>query len=994
MKNAFVIIKKHLKKLAVKTRKYIGNKKNAYHILIGGIIIIIIILLLLTLLISATPITNFIKILIIALYGGLVFIIVGKEKFMARGKKELKNKISVQDKKNSKRITKRKNKNKLKKILSITGMGFIIAGIGALIGATGFLIYIVIVSPNFDPENLYRKQATVIYDIEGEVLTKIGREIREKITYDDIPQVFLDAVIATEDARFFQHNGFDAPRFLSASVGQVSGQYAGGASTITMQVVKNNFTSVEQSITRKFTDIYLAIFKLEKNYTKEEILEFYVNTPYLGNNSYGIAEASRNYFGKEIADINLAEAALLAGLFQAPGAYDPYINPENAERRRTTVLYLMKRHGYISDEEESIANEISVESLLKGTRSRSNQKYQGYVDVVIEEAEEKTGYSPYNVPMKIYTNYRADKQDHLHDILIGETFTFPNDIVQTGIAVTDINTGAIIAIGNGRNRTGERLFNFATMMKRQIGSTAKPIFEYGVGMENNNWSTYTLFLDDVHSYSNGPTMTNWDNKYNGLLTTRLALAQSRNIPALRAFQQLKNRDILNFVTSLGITPEIEGGRLHEAHSIGAFDGASPLEMAAAYAAFGNGGYYIEPYTIDKIEYIDSNDIKIFNPIKTRVMSESTAFMITDILRYGVDSGLIGGGRVSGVQVAAKSGTTNFDVQTRQRHNLPSNVLNDLWYVGYSPDYAVGMWFGYERIDSNHYHTTANWSTRDRLFTTIARGIFTNTGNTFTVPNSVVMVEVEKETSPAMLASQFTPSNMRIHEYFKKGTEPTEVSPRFNTLPNPTNVDINAIGSDIKITWNHISIPSTLTNDLNRIFDQHKDKYVNRRIAYEKETLGDIGYNVYIKQNGKLSLLGWTKENLFTHRPLNGGDLTYVIKACYSIFKYNQSTGSEITISDTPYAPLIEVSLVGKKIINLVVNEPYLEPGIIVLENLINVTENASLTKTTTRMSDNQTIPNDQIDTSKPETYTIKYKITYKNELYEHTRTIIIDNDSD
>ena len=452
--------------------------------------------------------------------------------------------------------------------------------------------YIIMSAPKFDKQKLYYKEASIIYDKDGQEITRVGSEMRDKVTYDELPQVFIDAIVATEDSRFFEHNGFDLPRFLKASFGQALGKSgAGGASTISMQVVKNNFTSVKQSITRKFTDIYLAIFKLEKEYTKEQILEFYVNNPHLGSNSLGVAEAARTYFGKEIGDLNLSEAALLAGMFQAPSAYNPFNYPEKAKARRHTVLYLMERHGYITHEEAQIADSIPIESLINDN-SAIQKPYQGYIDYVSKEVIEKTGYDPMDVPMKIYTNLDKKKQDYINSILDGTIWQWENDLVQTGIAVVDVNTGAILALGNGRNRTDAKTFNLATDISRQIGSTAKPLFDYGPAMEYHNYSTYTPILDDVHTYSDGKQVFNVDGGYKGLLTLRYALGMSRNIPALKTFQQNDNKKVIEFVKSLGIQPEIDGGKIHEAHSIGGFNGASPLQMASAYAAFANGGYYM------------------------------------------------------------------------------------------------------------------------------------------------------------------------------------------------------------------------------------------------------------------------------------------------------------------------------------------------------------------------------------------------------------------
>ena len=263
----------------------------------------------------------------------------------------------------------------------------------------GFVAYVAISSPEFNPSNLYRKESSIVYDANGDVVAKLGSQIRESVTFDEMPQVLIDAIIATEDSRFYQHNGVDLPRFLKATMGQLMGNSAaGGGSTLSMQVIKQCYTSSVasgiQGIVRKFTDMYMAIFKLEKNYTKEQIIEYYVNVPFLGSNSYGVAEAASTYFGKDVGDLNLSEAALIAGLFQSPTYYDPYTHPENAEARRAVVLRLMVRHGYITEEEEEMANAISVEALL-GKKEYTNP-YQSFIDVVIDEIYDKTGENQYN----------------------------------------------------------------------------------------------------------------------------------------------------------------------------------------------------------------------------------------------------------------------------------------------------------------------------------------------------------------------------------------------------------------------------------------------------------------------------------------------------------------------------------------------------------------------------------------------------------------------
>ena len=280
-----------------------------------------------------------------------------------------------------------KKGNLAEKILVI--IMFILVGIFAI--GISFLLYIVIMAPEFDVEKLYTKEASIIYDSSGNEIARLGTENRQRVSYDDIPEVFVDALVATEDSRFFQHNGVDLARFIKATLGQLLGHSgAGGASTLTMQIVKQRITSSESSgiegIIRKFTDMYISVFKIEKKYTKEQIIEYYVNIPGLGSNTFGIQQASEKYFDKSISEVTLPEAALLAGLFQAPSAYNPYNYPEKAEQRRNQVLNLMQRHGYITKEECENAKKISVTSLL-ANKAAANNPNQGFINTVIDEVE-------------------------------------------------------------------------------------------------------------------------------------------------------------------------------------------------------------------------------------------------------------------------------------------------------------------------------------------------------------------------------------------------------------------------------------------------------------------------------------------------------------------------------------------------------------------------------------------------------------------------------
>ena len=325
------------------------------------------------------------------------------------------------------------NKNrsrKKKRIINGIFIFILVLGIMGLVAFSAFLIYIATSAPTFNPNNLDTQELSIVYDKDGEIIAKLGAEKREKVTYDELPQVLVDAIIATEDSRFYQHNGFDAPRFLQATFKQLLGSSnAGGASTLSMQVVKNSFTDAKldtgvKGIIRKFTDIYLAVFKLEKNYSKEQIIEFYVNNHYLGGNIYGVEEASQAYFGKSVGDLNLSEAAIIAGMFKNPGGYSPVLHPENAKNRRTTVLYLMKRHGYITEEEEQIANSIPIDILTKDSTGKSSSsgtnQYQDYIDTVVQELDTKYNVNPYKTSLLIYTNMDRSKQDGVNRVLRGE----------------------------------------------------------------------------------------------------------------------------------------------------------------------------------------------------------------------------------------------------------------------------------------------------------------------------------------------------------------------------------------------------------------------------------------------------------------------------------------------------------------------------------------------------------------------------------------------
>ena len=813
--------------------------------------------------------------------------------------------------------TKKKRKFKKSLILSIIAL----LGIAFLTLILAFSLYIIISSPNFDKNKLYKKEATVIYDKDGNELTRVGQENRVLITYEQLPQVLIDALIATEDSRFFQHNGFDAARFVKASLGQILGNSnAGGASTLTMQVIKNTYTSTNASgikgLVRKFTDIYMAVFKLEGSYTKEEIIEFYLNSQWLGNDKsvnyggiFGVEQASQYFFGKSVSDLNLAEASMIAGMFQNPTYYDPYKYPERTQKRRSTVLNLMVKHGYITKEEKEEADNISVKSLLVNRDLDKTNEYQAFIDYVLKDVEEKTGINPFKKPVKIYTTLDRSVQTTLNQLESGELYTWPDDKVQFGMAITSVKDGSIVAISGGRNYTAKGL-NRATDIKRQPGSTAKILFDYGPYIEYLNGSTYSMFLDDSYTYSSGKSINNFDRGFKGLMTMRRALVGSRNIPALKAFQAVADDNIENirtFVHGLGIDYGEEGP--YESASIGAFDGVNPLQMSAAYAAYGRGGYYIEPYSFTKVVDDETEKVYEYKYTKEKVMSDATAYMITNMLVTAGNESVGGNIHISGTEVAAKGGTTSADKQRLKELNLPSGTTPDHWNITYSPSYCIAMWYGYDNLKEGYLTSTSGGKVRRAVMATVAKKVYPK-NDKFKKPSSVVSAKVELETFPAQSPSAFTPSDLIVTEYFKKGTEPSETSQRFSQLANPTNVTASASGTTVSIKWNAISTPSAidinyLTEFFNKNYDNHGTKYLERRLNYNNAYIGTLGYQVSIKNDaGGETVLGYTNDTSYTYvTPGDKSEYTFIVRSAYSIFKSNMSTGQSVTVKITPTVPV-------------------------------------------------------------------------------------------
>lgn len=706
----------------------------------------------------------------------------------------------------AKKNNKTKNNSKPKTVIKRIFIALVALGIVGLIGGLGTFAFMVKGAPELDEKLLKYPISSEIYDMDGNLIAEIGSEKRDYVEYDDIPELVRDAVIATEDVRFFEHNGIDLLRLGSAVVANFTDGFGSqGASTITQQVIKNSFLTPEKTLKRKAQEAWLA-FQLEQKYTKEQIFEMYVNKNWMGSGGHGIATAAKTYFGKELDELTLAEAATIAGIPQSPANYDPFKHPDRAEKRRDVVLSLMHQHGFINEKQKNDAQKQDLTASLvpEEDRAKGGIPYDAFIGQAIKEIKEKyPELDPFSDGLKIYTTLDTNAQDYVDQLMnSNDIVKFPDDKMQAGITLLDTKTGAILAMGGGRNQTVKFGFNYATDAKRQPGSTIKPILDYGPAIEYLKWGTYHPLDDKPYTYSD-PKKTpinNWDNKHMGVMTMRRALALSRNIPALQALQAAGLDKAQEFANGLGI--ELE--EILEPYAIGGLkEGVSTLEMAGAYSAFGNNGFFTKPYSVTSIELRDKTKLEL-NPETNLVMQDYTAFMITDMLKDVVRSGTGTNANVPGVHVAGKTGTTNYTKEERQKYKIPNGAVPDSWFVGYSPNYTIAVWTGYDNKNKN-WLVGSEQRISQYLFKNLMAHVSKNKQKAdFPVPSSVEKVSIEKGTMPAKLASKYTPDDQVLIEYAIKGYAPTEISNKYKKLEAPSKFKANYDKKKkvVVLTWDY------------------------------------------------------------------------------------------------------------------------------------------------------------------------------------------------
>lgn len=562
-------------------------------------------------------------------------------------------------------------------------------------------------APELTDKKLDATVSSKLYTQDGELFEDLGAEKREKISANELPKTLEDAIVSVEDRRFYKHIGVDPIRIIGSALSNFTSGGLQGGSTLTQQLIKLSFFSTsaeDQTLKRKAQEAWMAV-RLEQKKSKQEILTYYVNKVYMSNGLYGMETASEMYFGKKLSELSLPQTALLAGMPQAPSAYDPYVYPDQAKKRRDTVLYTMLQNEKISQTEYDQAVNVPVtDGLQELTQSDDNTKIvDNYVKEVINEVQEKTDKNVYTDGLEIYTNLDLDAQKKLYDIVNTDQYvSYPDDEMQVASTLIDTNTGKVKAQIGGRHIAEDVTLgnNLAVNTSRDFGSTMKPVTDYGPAFEYLKYSTGKTITDAPYNYEGTSTpVRNWDNQYMGTITLRQALYLSRNVPAVKLFNEVGSDKVASFLKNLGI----EYSTIHQSNAIssnteeqdGTKYGASSLKMAAAYAAFANGGTYYKPQYVNKIVFQDGTE-ETYEPDGKTAMSPETAYMITDILKDTITEGTGTNAQIAGLYQAGKTGTSNYTDDEYAKLGISSGVYPDILFAGYTPNYSISVWTGYNK----------------------------------------------------------------------------------------------------------------------------------------------------------------------------------------------------------------------------------------------------------------------------------------------------------
>lgn len=656
------------------------------------------------------------------------------------------------------------NKKIKKRKLNIYRLAFFLLCVALLIaGGTGIGLVFASVRdmPVLNPSVLESGASTMIYDKDGNLVTQIGIKNSVPVDLKEVPEHVRNAFLAIEDPGFYEHHGISLRGIARAAWSDITSRsIREGGSTITQQLVKISFLSPERTLKRKIQEVILA-FQVERRYTKDEILEMYLNNIYLGEGAYGIQAAAQTYFGKNVGELELEEAALLGGLPQAPSAYSPYRDPQAALERRNTVLDSMARRGFIDESQakKAKAREIKLETKEPAERQ---YPYPYFLDYVTDKLIEKYGEAEvFKGGLKVYTSL-DQKIQQAAEAAMARNANFPpsktdaNGLLQPqgAVVVLDPHTGYIKALVGGREHTQKRQWNRATQATRQPGSAFKPIAAYGPAIEYKGMGPASV-VDDIPVKYGSYEPKNYDGRYRGLITLRTALTHSVNVAAVKLLADSVGIDAaVRFASGLGINldPSVHGASMALG---GLHNGVSPLQMAGAYAAFANQGVYIEPTAIVKVEKQDGVILDQPVPKHHQAMKATTAYLVTDMLKSVVQSGT-GSGAQIGRPAAGKTGTTDDG--------------KDIWFVGYTPELVAAVWIGYDQPAAMPQAYGGTYPAR--IWREIMSKALSNEPvKDFPRPSGLITATVDGKSG--LLPGPNTPGDALVTDLFAEGTVPSE-----------------------------------------------------------------------------------------------------------------------------------------------------------------------------------------------------------------------------
>lgn len=610
-------------------------------------------------------------------------------------------------------------------------------------------------------------RTSIIYDGQSDMVTRLhGVQDRTWVSISELQPSTVYAFISAEDARFFEHEGVDVIRIAGAIVADIkAGSYVQGASTISQQLIKLSHLTSEKTISRKAEEAALA-YEMERQYSKEDILEMYLNYVYFGGGYYGIEAAAEGYFGVHASDLTLDQSAMLAGILKSPSGYAPHINYAASINRRNNILRLMRDYGYITDDEKKQASARRPTILHD-----KNEEYSGYyTDAVTKSAAALMGITVDELIRGGYSIYSAMDSDiqHYCEEMFKNGELFPAEDSEAAIVVLEPSTGMVVAMVGGRSYTGGISFNRATDIRRQPGSVIKPVIAYAPAFEYLNYTAADMILDEETTFADY-TPSNYGNKYYGWVTVREAVTKSLNVPAVKTLSAVGVYRAKDFAKRCGIEFDDKDDSL--ALALGGFTyGVSPLQIAGAYSCFASGGIYNTPTLIKKITDRNGLTVYEYRQDNRRVMSEANAYILTSMLKSVVTEGT--GHRLNtlDIPIAGKTGTVGL-----------ANGNRDAWMAGYTPEYTAVVWQGYDSDRLGLLPSSATGGTYPALMLyELFNHIYPDgRSGDFEKPESVKQYSIDAKTlkkqHKAVLANAMTPQSSRVTEYFTEETAPEDVS---------------------------------------------------------------------------------------------------------------------------------------------------------------------------------------------------------------------------